>query len=133
MCKRLIPLLLALVSLSAFAGRVQVWTGWMNEDNCRTVEWKNDGPLGLPSPHYHETPQELHVYVNADIPDDQTVINVAMSCGQTAAAAAGVTALLTNPSAAWPAFEAAFAACSAEQGKAMAANILQFSKQDICK
>jgi hypothetical protein len=133
MCRKLIPVALLFVCSYAIAGRVQIWTGWMNEDQCRTVVWKNDGFMHSPSPHYHESPQELHVYVNADVPDDQAFVDVAVSCGQTAAATAGVTALLTNPGAAWPAFETAFVACSANEGKSMAANILQFSKEDICK
>jgi hypothetical protein len=42
--------LLCCLSQGNNAQAAETILGWMNLDNCRTVEWTNDGIFGTPSP-----------------------------------------------------------------------------------
>ncbi len=97
----------------ASAATVQVWSGWMNLTPCSRVEWRNNGPFGLPSPTVRTGPQELHGSITIEVPTTTgqalaAIERKARTCGATAAAAAGVSALLTSGSAGPPAFTSRF-------------------------
>jgi hypothetical protein len=91
----------------------EIWHGWMNIQPCSEVEWTNSGAFGTPSPTVRTADQELHgrIFVEIDASDFADVQNDFLSCAENAAAAAGIAAILTSSSAAWPTFWAWFQSC----------------------
>jgi hypothetical protein len=111
----------------------EVWHGWMNLTPCSRVVWRNDGIFGTPSPTAQTAPQELHGYLDLNIPDEQTIVQVAQNCAQQGVAAAGLAAVLTNWSGAWPAFKAAWDSCIASAPTQITENTFNLRTDPICK
>ncbi len=90
-----------------FAGQAHaqdVELGWMNIDRCRTVEWRNDGIFGTPSPTYHDSEQRMYATLHYTSITAESVGNYVASCAAQAAGAAGITALISDGAAAGPVF-----------------------------
>lgn len=85
--------------------------GWMNLDQCRTVEWTNDGFLGTPSPTYREAEQRAYVKLEYYDATGGRLASEVKHCGERGAAVATVAAIVANISAAGPTFWAAFGQC----------------------
>ncbi len=120
---------LAISALPASAKTIELWHGWMNLDECRKVEWRNDGLFGTPSPTYISGPQELHGRIKADLTSNGDeligrVQQVATNCAIQGAAASGATALITGGPGAWEAFSGTFQACIANTS--IAQYLIQF-------
>jgi len=104
MYRKFVGSLFIILAFSSSVEAAEVVVGWMNLDQCRTVEWTNEGFGGLPSPTYREA--EQHGYVKLRYYDHSggQLANAVLTCGQRGAAAATIAALLANLGAAAPAF-----------------------------
>jgi hypothetical protein len=138
-CSALLFLLIAAASDSATAEEVEVWHGWMNLIPCSTVEWRNDGIFGTPSPTVVTGPQELHGHIFADIPNgnDLTteVQNACIQCGIEAAAVTTAVAILTEGTGGWEAFTATFWDCiqnRTDEATQNAVQSLRISTETMC-
>src|SRR5262249_33442840 len=110
MRKALIAIMLATFWSNAHAERMRI--GWMNIQPCSTVEWRNDGLFGLPSPTVRTAAQEAALFLDIDATDFQQVQSELSSCAQEGVAAATLAALLTDLPGAAPAFWTAFGSCA---------------------
>lgn len=99
------------INTIVYADPIEVWHGWMNITPCSRVEWNNNGLFGTPAPTLRTAPQELHGYIVIDLPNEQNIIDKVKECAEKGVAAAGISAVLTNWSAASPSFNAAFQNC----------------------
>ena len=60
MYRKFVGSLFIILAFSSSVEAAEVVVGWMNLDQCRTVEWTNEGFGVLPSPTYRE--EERHGY-----------------------------------------------------------------------
>jgi hypothetical protein len=130
-CRYLIMLVVPFVTGTVDAR--EIWHGWMNLTPCSRVVWRNNGIGGLPSPTVQTAPQELHGYLDLNIPDEQAIVQVAQDCAKRGAEAAGIAAVLTNWSGAWPAFQAEWNSCIASAPKKIAENSFNLRTDNSCK
>lgn len=134
MNKIIVSILVTLISITtAYAEPQEVWHGWMSLTPCSRVEWHNNGLFGTPSPTVRTAPQELHGYITIDLPNEQSIIDMVKSCTAKGVAAAGLTAILTNWSAAHPAFNAAFQQCLQDAPEDILNRSVDFRSDSSCK
>jgi hypothetical protein len=108
---RLVCACIAAVSWVNVAYSEETTLGWMNLDQCRTVEWNNDGFLGTPSPTYREAEQRAYLTISYNATSPGQVAGGVKNCGERGVAAASLASLITNLSAAAPTFWAVFGEC----------------------
>lgn len=133
MNKIFFAVLASLVNITtAYAEPKEVWHGWMNLTPCSKVEWNNNGLFGTPSPTVRTGPQELHGYLTVDLPNDQSVVSLVKNCADKGVAAAGVAAVLTNWSAAWPTFEVTFKQCLHNAPQDILSKAVNFRTNTTC-
>lgn len=89
----------------------KVELGWGNITPCSTVEWRNDGPFGTPSPTLIESEQRVYAYAVVETPTVPGIQNDIQQCAVQGAAAAGLAAIIASPAGAMPAFQAQFESC----------------------
>lgn len=123
---------------SAHAEKMEVWHGWMNLTPCQKLEWRNDGIFGTPSPTYVDGPQELHAWIYADVTTSVSdlqskVLDAGKSCAVQGAAAAGVTALVTNGPGAWEAFTSTFWSCMQRDPISQYVANVSYKTDSFCK
>lgn len=99
------------ISTIGSAHAAETVLGWMNLDQCRTVEWNNDGFLGTPSPTYREAEQRAYVKLKYYDATGGRLAAEVKHCGERGAAAATVASIVANISAAAPTFWAVFGQC----------------------
>jgi hypothetical protein len=104
-------LIIGLIALSPATQAEEVVLGWMNLDQCRTVEWRNDGFLGTPSPTYHESEQRAYVKLKYENFTGDQLVNEIKYCGEQGLGAATIAAIIANINAAAPTFYAVFQQC----------------------
>ncbi|TWI07874.1 hypothetical protein IQ17_02231 [Bradyrhizobium daqingense] len=95
-----------------------VWSGWMDLPPCTRVgSYKDDYGNTWPKGGLESARQTLTGKVTADVSAPAEVWNEVQSkirsCGETAAAAAGLAGLMSNGAAAWATFQTAMKACMA--------------------
>ena len=101
----------------AHAIPIEVWHGSMNMNlaPCSTVEWRNDGPFGTPSPTVVTATQvkegSISVYVNDVNEWTDQVRRDCEECAFAGVAAATAAALFSWTVGAWPAFQSTFYGC----------------------
>lgn len=116
------------IGSNALAETHRVELGWGNIDNCRTLEWTNNGFLGTPSPTYRESEQRVYAYALIDAPTLPGIQNDLQQCAVQGAAAAGLGVIIATPAAAYPAFQAAFGACMSQRAQNWASFSLNLSE-----
>lgn len=111
---KLSPLLLAaLLGVPQFVYAETIDLGWTYITPCSTVEWNNNGPLGLPAPTYRSPNQRATLRLDVSSPNFVQAQNQLNMCAQQGVAAATLASLITNLSGAAPAFWATFQGCAA--------------------
>jgi hypothetical protein len=134
MNKIIVSIIIALASITtSYAEPQEVWHGWMKLTPCSRVEWHNNGLFGTPSPTVRTAPQELHGYITIDLPNEQSIIDMVKSCAEKGVAAAGLAAILTNWSAAHPAFNTTFQQCLQDAPKDILDKSVDFRSDSTCK
>lgn len=121
-------LLVNFIGESALAETHRVELGWGNIDNCRTLEWRNDGIFGTPSPTYRESEQRVYAFALIDAPTLPGIQNDIQQCAVQGAAAAGLSTIILTPAAAYPSFQAAFGACMSQRSQDWASFSLNLSE-----
>jgi hypothetical protein len=91
--------------------------GWTDIVPCSTVEWRNDGVFGLPSPTVYTSPQRLIAYATIDAASVSGIQNDIQQCAVQGAAAATLAAILASPGSAMPAFQAQFEMCFRDRAR----------------
>ncbi|WP_156369719.1 MULTISPECIES: hypothetical protein [Enterobacter] len=99
----------------AHAERVDL--GWGNITPCSRVIWRNDGIFGTPSPTLETAEQRVHAYAEVDAPSIPGIQNDIQQCAVQGAAAATLTAIITSPAGAMPAFQAQFESCMQQRAR----------------
>jgi hypothetical protein len=95
---------------------------------CSTVEWRNDGIFGTPSPTYIQTPQRVYAYAVVETPTVAGIQNDVQQCAVQGAAAAGLAAIIASPAGAMPAFQAQFESCLQERAQSYFSLSLELSE-----
>jgi hypothetical protein len=132
--KIIVSIIVTLASITtAYSEPQEVWHGWMNLTPCSRVEWTNNGLFGTPSSTARTAPQELHGYITIDLPNEKSVIDRVKSCADKGVSAAGLAAVLTNWSGAWPAFNATFQQCLKNAPKNILSKAVNFRSDTSCK
>ena len=87
--------------------------GWTKGIRQTKVEWRNDGPFGIPIPTLYCRDTIYTAYAELCGPDDiiDTLQEDVKNCINVALGAAALTSIFASPGAATPAFEAAFKGC----------------------
>lgn len=124
--------MLVLCVATGGASAAEIWHGWMNLSPCSSVEWRNEGPLGLPSPTVRSGPQELHGWLSLNVPTEAQLFDMAKECAGRGVAAATIAAVLTNWGAAQPAFAAEWNKCLSEKGQSIASNLVSLRTESRC-
>lgn len=122
--------LVALTGLTtsvAFAEPMDVQLGWGNITPCSEVEWRNDGPFGLPSPTLRTAEQRVYVYATVEAPNAASIQNDIQQCAVQGAAAAGMSAIIASPAAAMPAFAGQFESCLTSRAESYSSLSLKVS------
>lgn len=96
---------------SCLADTTKVELGWTNLPECSKASCSGTG-LFCPDT-VESTPQRIIAYLNLDAPSVNQIIDEAKRCAGIAAAAAGLSSILTSPATAQPAFYASFSTCMA--------------------
>lgn len=111
---------------NAEANRIQL--GWGNITPCSTVEWRNDGFLGTPSPTVKTAEQRVYAYAVVEAPNLGGIQNDIQQCAVQGAAAAGLAAIIASPAGAMPAFSAQFQSCMQQRAQSYLSLSLELSE-----
>lgn len=109
--------LILCVSSSAIAEPMRIELGWTNLPDCSRVVNSGSNLFGLPDT-VQTAEQRFSAYVEFDdVPTDASFRQDVEQCARRAAGAATIAAILSDATAALPAFEAELSECSAEKAE----------------